>query len=113
MYTVNSLNPDEFAADVKSGKSEREIIDVRRPGEYETGHVKGSELFCLTNFSNPKNLEKLSPEKPYYLHCAGGYRSVIATSILKAKGFTNIVNVRKGWAGIKTQDLPLELPELA
>jgi len=111
--TVTSVNPDEFAADVKSGKSKREIIDVRRPGEYDAGHVKGAELFCLTNFSDEKNLEKFSPEEPYYLHCAGGYRSVIATSILKAKGFTNIVNVRKGWNGIKSQDLPLELPELA
>jgi hydroxyacylglutathione hydrolase len=111
--TVSSVSPEEFAADVKSGKSEREIIDVRRPGEYEAGHVKGSDLLCLTNFSNPKNLEQLSPEKPYYLHCAGGYRSVIATSILKAKGFTNIVNVHKGWGGIKNQDLPLELPEMA
>lgn len=111
--TITSVEPSEFAADIKSGKSNREIIDVRRPGEYETGHVKGSDLLCLTNFSNPKNLEQLSPEKPYYLHCAGGYRSVIATSILKAKGFTNILNVHKGWAGIKSQDLPLELPEMA
>ena len=109
--TIHSVNPDEFASDIKNHKSNREVIDVRRPGEFDSGHVKGAELFCLTNFSNPENLNKLSKEKPYYLHCAGGYRSVIATSILKAKGYTNIVNVRKGWSGIKNEDLPLEIPE--
>lgn len=106
-----SVNPGEFAADVRSGKSERTILDVRRPGEFDSGHVEGAEHFCLTNFSKKENLEKLSTEEPYYLHCAGGYRSVIAASILKANGFTNLVNVRKGWAEIKNQDLPLVIPE--
>jgi glyoxylase-like metal-dependent hydrolase (beta-lactamase superfamily II)/rhodanese-related sulfurtransferase len=106
-----SVNPDEFAADVRSGKSERTILDVRRPGEFNSGHVEGADHFCLTNFSKKENLEKLSTEEPYYLHCAGGYRSVIAASILKANGFTKLVNVRKGWAEIKNQDLPLVIPE--
>ena len=108
---LKSVNPDEFAAEVRSGKNERTILDVRRPGEFDSGHVKGAELFCLTNFSDEKNLEKLSADKPYYVHCAGGYRSVIAASILKAHGFTNLVNVRKGWGGIRNENLPLEIPE--
>lgn len=106
-----SVNADEFAADVREGKSGRTILDVRRPGEYNSGHVEGADLFCLTNFAKKENLEKLSTEEPYYLHCAGGYRSVIAASIMKANGFTNLVNVRKGWADIKNQDLPLVIPE--
>jgi hydroxyacylglutathione hydrolase len=108
---VISINPAEFAADVRSGKSEKTILDVRRPGEFNSGHVEGAEHFCLTNFSKKENLEKLSHEEPYYLHCAGGYRSVIAASIMKANGFTNLVNVRKGWTEIKNQDLPLVIPE--
>ncbi len=109
--TIHSINPDEFAKAVRSRENERTILDVRRPGEFEAGHVKGANLLCLTSFSNPKNLSTLSLEKPYYIHCGGGYRSMIAATILKAKGFTNIVNVRQGWSGIKNQDLPLVLPE--
>lgn len=109
--TIHSINPDEFAKEIRDGKNERSILDVRRPGEFEAGHVQGANLLCLTNFSDVKNLKNLSLEKPYFIHCGGGYRSMIAASILKAKGFTNIVNVRKGWAGIKNEDLPLVLPE--
>jgi rhodanese-related sulfurtransferase len=44
------------------------------------------------------------------VHCAGGYRSVIAISLLKQKGYTDLVNVRKGWAEIQKQDLPKVVP---
>ncbi len=108
---LKSVNPDEFAADVREGKSGRTILDVRRPGEFNSGHVEGAGHFCLTNFSKKENLEKLSTEEPYYLHCAGGYRSVIAASIMKANGFTNLVNVRKGWSGIKNENVALVIPE--
>lgn len=108
---LKSVNPDEFAADIRSGKSQRTILDVRRPGEWNSGHVEGADHFCLTNFSKKENLEKLSTDEPYYLHCAGGYRSVIAASIMKANGFKDLVNIRQGWTGIKNQDLPLVIPE--
>ncbi|CAN5839866.1 MBL fold metallo-hydrolase [soil metagenome] len=110
---LKSVNADEFAADVRSGKSEKTILDVRRPAEWNAGHVEGADHFCLTNFSKKENLAQLSAETPYYLHCAGGYRSVIAASIMKANGFKNLVNIRKGWADIKNQDLPLVIPEIA
>ncbi|MEO5645759.1 MAG: MBL fold metallo-hydrolase [Bacteroidia bacterium] len=110
---LKSVNADEFAADVRSGKSEKTILDVRRPAEWNAGHVEGADHFCLTNFSKKENLAHLSVEEPYYLHCAGGYRSVIAASIMKANGFINLVNIRKGWADIKNQDLPLVIPEIA
>jgi hydroxyacylglutathione hydrolase len=108
--TITSVNPDEFAEEVREG-NKRTILDVRRPGEFESGHVKGADLFCLSNFSHVTNLKALKPEQPYFIHCAGGYRSMIAASILKAQGFTNVVNVRQGWSGIKKENLPLELPE--
>lgn len=111
--TVETVDPSVFAADVSGGHSNKTIVDVRRPGEYEGGHVKGSENLCLTKFSDAKNLENLVPEQPYYLHCQGGYRSLIAASILKAKGFTNLVNVRGGWAKIKEQNVPVEMPATA
>ena len=86
---------------------------MRRPGEYESGHVENANLFCLTNFSDQNNLKSLSLDQPYFIHCAGGYRSMIAASILKTQGFTNIVNVRKGWSGIKEENLPLIISEIA
>lgn len=109
---VNSINPAEFAADVRSG-NHRKIVDVRRPGEFESGHVEGAQLMCLTQFGNTENLKSLEPTEPIYIHCAGGYRSMIATSILKQHGFTDIINVRKGWSGIKNEDLPKVIPATA
>ena len=111
--TINSINPDQFAKEVRGGKNEEIILDVRRPGEYESGHVENANLFCLTNFSDQNNLKSLSLDQPYFIHCAGGYRSMIAASILKTQGFTNIVNVRKGWSGIKEENLPLIISEIA
>ncbi|MBI3509592.1 MAG: MBL fold metallo-hydrolase [Bacteroidetes bacterium] len=109
--TLASVDPEIFAADIKSGKSKNRVLDVRRAGEWNNGHVAGAENLCLTNFSDAKNLSSLKPENNYYLHCQSGYRSVIAASILKQKGFTNLTNVRGGWSKISKLDVPLELPE--
>jgi hydroxyacylglutathione hydrolase len=109
--TIESINPEDFAADVNSGKSSHLIMDVRRPGEFEKGHVKGAEHLCLTKFSDAKNLSGLDKETPYYLHCQSGYRSVIAASILKSMGYTRLINVRGGWSKIQGMEIPLEIPE--
>lgn len=110
--TLANVTPEEFASDVNSGKSKNVILDVRRPGEFNAGHVKDAQHLCLSNFGKADNFSSLKPESSYYLHCQSGYRSVIAASILKAKGFSNVVNVRKGWSGIKETNAPLVLPEL-
>jgi rhodanese-related sulfurtransferase len=60
-----------------------------------------------------KDLEKLDKSKHYLVHCAGGYRSMIATSILKQNDFTNITNVKGGMAKLKElNDLNIVMPEL-
>lgn len=107
--TVTSIDPEAFASNWNA--EHPRVVDVRRAGEFEGGHVADAEHFCLSKFSNPENLEQLRAEQPFMLHCAGGYRSMIAASILKASGISNFVNVRKGWAGIKSQNLKLVLPE--
>ncbi len=99
--TLANVTPEEFASDVNSGKSKNVILDVRRPGEFNAGHVKDAQHLCLSNFGKADNFSSLKPESSYYLHCQSGYRSVIAASILKAKGFSNVVTVRKGGCGIK------------
>lgn len=107
--TVASITPAEFAAQVNAG-TDKTILDVRRPGEFEAGHVVHAENVCLTKFSKgvPEGVDK---SKPYFIHCAGGYRSMIAASILADAGFENIVNVKNGWSKIKDCGVPVELPE--
>jgi glyoxylase-like metal-dependent hydrolase (beta-lactamase superfamily II)/rhodanese-related sulfurtransferase len=102
---IQSITPQEFAQKLQSGK--QNILDVRKSSEYESGHVKDAQLLELASF--PKNLKALDKNKPYFVHCARGYRSMIASSILKANGFENIVNVYGGFEQIKNTDAPIEI----
>ncbi len=79
------------------------VFDVRKPGEYESEHivdVPSTPLDFLNDHINefPKN-------EPFYVHCAGGYRSVIAASILKARGFHNVIDIAGGYGAIKKTDI--------
>jgi hydroxyacylglutathione hydrolase len=94
---IESITADEFASRAKAGKGK--IIDVRKPGEYEGGHVKGAKNFSLAELS--KEMDSLPKGDTCLIHCAGGYRSMIAASMLKAKGITNIINVYGGYSKIK------------
>jgi glyoxylase-like metal-dependent hydrolase (beta-lactamase superfamily II)/rhodanese-related sulfurtransferase len=80
------------------------LLDVRRQSEYDAQHVKGAENFPL-DFIN-KNMGLLDRNATYYIHCAGGYRSMIAASILKARGFDNLINIRGGFKALKETNLP-------
>ncbi|MBR9923185.1 MAG: MBL fold metallo-hydrolase [Bacteroidetes bacterium] len=79
------------------------LLDVRRASEYNAEHLVGAENFPL-DFIN-RNMAEVNRDKKYYLHCAGGYRSVIAASILKARGFEDVVNIRGGYAELGKTDL--------
>jgi hydroxyacylglutathione hydrolase len=67
-------------------------------------HLENSEHLSL-EFINER-MNDVSKDKTYYVHCAGGYRSVIAASILKARGFNNLIDIAGGFDAIKTTDLP-------
>jgi rhodanese-related sulfurtransferase len=75
------------------------ILDVRKEGEYKSEHVKDAENLPL-DFIN-ENFTNLDPDRTYYVHCAGGYRSMIFCSILKARGFESLVDVNGGLKSIK------------
>ncbi|MDL5047003.1 MBL fold metallo-hydrolase [Oscillatoria amoena NRMC-F 0135] len=75
------------------------IIDVRKPGEYDAEHVVNAINIPLDYIS--ENMATFPQNETFYLHCAGGYRSVIAASILKARGYTNMINVEGGFNAIK------------
>ncbi len=75
------------------------VFDVRKEGEFKSEHVEGAHSTPL-DFIND-HIAEFPKEEEFYVHCAGGYRSVIAASILKARGYHNIVNVLGGFASIK------------
>ena len=75
------------------------VFDVRKPGEYESDHMSVAENTPL-DFLND-HISEFPTYEAFYLHCAGGYRSVIAASILKARGFHNVIDVAGGYAAIR------------
>lgn len=107
--TVTSITAEDFAKKVGS----EIVLDVRKPGEYESGHVQGAQHLELADLE--KNLSQLDKNKNYLIHCAGGYRSMIASSILKAHGFTRITNVYGGYNKIKNSGVKIEnsMPQTA
>jgi hydroxyacylglutathione hydrolase len=85
------------------------VLDVRKPAEFADGHVKNAQNLPLNEMTDVLNLSGFEEEDNIYVHCAGGYRSVIASSILKRQGIHNIRNVLGGWNKIKEQKkIPVE-----
>ncbi len=99
--TIESISAEEFANRFHANKLR--VVDVRKDGEYAAEHVDGAWHASL-QFIN-QNLAAFSKEEPNYIHCAGGYRSMIATSILKARGYHNLVEVAGGFSAIKKTDM--------
>ncbi len=98
---IRSISADDFANEVTENK--QTIVDVRKDGEYLSEHVEGAYHASL-EFLND-HLASLPKEENFYVHCAGGYRSVIASSILKARGFHNLTDVAGGFDAIKKTEL--------
>ncbi|GAB4042455.1 MBL fold metallo-hydrolase [Spirosoma jeollabukense] len=103
--TVESISAQEFARRWKQNPSSP-IVDVRKPTEFLGEHVEGAENLSLDNLND--HMAEISRNEPVYVHCAGGYRSMVASSILKARGFDNVVNIEGGMAAIKKTDVPVE-----
>ncbi|MFP4846637.1 MBL fold metallo-hydrolase [Winogradskyella sp. PE311] len=101
--TLESISAEEFALRAKN--SNINILDVRKDGEFQSSHLENAQHLSL-DFINDK-MNDVSADKTYYLHCAGGYRSVIAASILKARGFQNLIDIAGGFGAIKKTDLKI------
>jgi rhodanese-related sulfurtransferase len=80
------------------------VVDVRRTTEYADGHLKNAVNIPLNDMTDPALLANLEDDQNIYVHCAGGYRSVIAASLIKRQGIHNIRNVLGGWGKIKEQE---------
>ncbi len=93
--TIESIDADTFAV----RQEDTPVIDVRKQSEFEAEHVVGAKNVPLDFLNN--NMEDIDRDRTYLIHCAGGYRSVIAISILMARGYDQLVNVEGGLSAIK------------
>ena len=99
---VIDVEADELAMDLPFDEN-LVVVDVRRPAEFADGHVKDAVSLPLNEMTDPANMSNLEENQNIYVHCAGGYRSVIAASLLKRQGIHNIRNVLGGWGKIKEE----------
>jgi glyoxylase-like metal-dependent hydrolase (beta-lactamase superfamily II)/rhodanese-related sulfurtransferase len=97
---IKSITAEELAA--IAAKEEVHILDVRKNSEYLSEHVENAENAPL-DYVNESML-KVDKNKTYYVHCAGGYRSMIFNSILRARGYDNLVDVKGGFKAIKESE---------
>lgn len=93
LNTILNQNTDTF------------VVDVRRESEYLSEHIKGAENSPLSTFN--EHLATLPEQDTFYVHCAGGYRSMIASSILKSRGIHNLIDVAGGFKAIKETAIPV------
>jgi len=77
------------------------IVDVRKEVEFADGHVKDAQNIPLEELTDPGSMAHMDDNLNIYVHCAGGYRSVIASSLIKKQGIHNLRNIVGGWAKIK------------
>ncbi len=95
--TVETVSAEELKA--LENTEELQVLDVRKPGEYDAEHLDFS-LSRPLDFINDWTNE-FDKNEPYYLHCAGGYRSMISSSILKARGYDKVININGGFDALK------------
>lgn len=100
--TVNRITAAEFAAQIE-GK-EVLVVDVRAASEYAAEHVEDAYSKPLAYINDWVN--DIDPKQPFYLHCAGGYRSMIAASILQARGYRNFIEIEGGFKAIAETQIP-------
>jgi hydroxyacylglutathione hydrolase len=100
---IIDVEPDELAMDMPHDKN-LVVVDVRNEAEFASGHVKGAVNLPLSEMVDVLRLAMFEDNQNLYVHCAGGYRSVIASSLLKRQGLHNMRNVLGGWAKIAEQE---------
>jgi len=100
--TVTSVEASNLEEAVQSDAA-TPIFDVRKPGEFDSEHLETAQSTPL-DFLN-KHLTEFPSDKVFYVHCAGGYRSMIAASILKSRGIHNLIDVKGGYKAIKETEL--------
>lgn len=98
---VESITAEDFAQ-VQKAKAIH-VVDVRKESEFLSEHIIGAENVPLDDLN--QHLDQFSNTETNFIHCAGGYRSMIASSILKSRGIHNLVDVQGGFSAIKNTDI--------
>jgi glyoxylase-like metal-dependent hydrolase (beta-lactamase superfamily II)/rhodanese-related sulfurtransferase len=97
---IKSIDATELASIMQS--EHVHILDVRKKSEYLSEHIKQAENAPLDTIN--ESMAQIDKNKTYYVHCAGGYRSMIFNSILRARGYDNLIDVKSGFKGIKESE---------
>ena len=100
---IIDVEADELAMDMPFDPNLL-VLDVRKQTEFGDGHVKDALNIPLEDLKDPLNMSAIEEDQNVYIHCAGGYRSVIAASLLKRQGIHNLRNIVGGWAKIKQEE---------
>ncbi|TND07250.1 MAG: beta-lactamase [Bacteroidetes bacterium] len=100
--SIRQVSPNELAT-LLNMSAGLHILDVRRQSEFDSEHIMGVSSFPLDHIH--RRIDELDKRGTYYIHCAAGYRSMIAASILRAAGFRNVINVTGGFQAIKDSKL--------
>lgn len=99
---IIDIEADELAMDLKHDPK-ASVLDVRRETEYANGHIKNAVHLPLSDMTDIVQIANIEEDQNLYVHCGGGYRSVIAASLLKRQGYHNLRNVVGGWGKIKNE----------
>ncbi len=102
--TVHRITAEQFADEFDKNKATSQVIDVRKMGEYEAEHVEEAYSRPLANIN--EWIKDINPNEHFYLHCAGGYRSMIAASILQSRGYRNFTEIEGGFNAIAKTNVP-------
>lgn len=103
--TVESLTAEEFA---EVSKEDLVVLDVRKPGEFQGGHLEEALHISLAEL--PKVVSQLNSDQTYLIHCAGGYRSMIAASLMKRANVHKLKNIYGGFGAIVKAGVPMVEP---
>lgn len=109
---VIDIEPDELAMDLPFDPN-IVIVDVRKEIEFGDGHIKDALNIPLDTLTDPGSMADFDDKQNIYVHCGGGYRSVIAASLLKRQGIHNVRNVMGGWSKIKELSDKIDIEKTA
>ena len=99
---IDRITAEQFAGEVEIGKDK--ILDIRKESEYTAEHIEEAYNRPLANINDWIN--DINADEHFYVHCAGGYRSMIAASILQARGYRNFTEIEGGFKAIALTEVP-------
>jgi glyoxylase-like metal-dependent hydrolase (beta-lactamase superfamily II)/rhodanese-related sulfurtransferase len=109
---IIDVEADELAMDLPFDPN-MVIVDVRKISEFDKGHIKEALTIPLDELTDPASMANFDDNQNIYIHCAGGYRSVIASSLIKRQGIHNIRNVIGGFKAISELSDKFDIEETA